>query len=133
MTKNQQVDVVVADDNEESVDLMATLIKSQNYKVVARYSGAECIVAVARLRPQLIITDIVMPTVSGIDVLHATRIMDTAYQPFVASMTGWNDSAHLIPDGIRGFDLQFSKPVSFESIKMMLDLVDAFSSQPPDT
>jgi CheY-like chemotaxis protein len=124
MSAYQKIDVVIVDDNEESADLLAMLIQLQDHTALATYGGAEGIEAVTRLRPRLIITDLSMPNISGINVLCAVRSINPNYEPIVASISGWDDPAQQVPGEVRGFNLHFTKPVSYDAIKVMLDLID---------
>ena len=65
--------VLIADDEEFIVDLLATLLEDEGYRVLRAYDGEQALVAVQRDRPQLIITDIMMPRMSGTELAAQLR------------------------------------------------------------
>ncbi len=69
---NMTKTILIADDEEFIVDLLATLLEDEHYRVLRAYDGEQALQAAQRERPELIITDIMMPKMSGTDV--ATRL-----------------------------------------------------------
>jgi PAS domain S-box-containing protein len=65
--------VLVVDDDPKAVELVAAFLPLPAYAVVRAYGGAEAIVLAQRLRPDLILLDLMMPEVSGLDVVEALR------------------------------------------------------------
>ena len=56
---------VVADDEFHVVELIAMLLETLGVQVVKAYDGEQALQAVLELRPRLLITDVVMPGISG--------------------------------------------------------------------
>ena len=74
--------VLVVDDDPKAVELIATLLTPPDYAVVRAYGGREAIMLARRLRPDLIFLDLMMPEVSGFDVVEALqRSEETAHIP----------------------------------------------------
>ena len=65
--------VLVVDDNMKAVELVATVLEAEGYRVLRAYGGAEAIEAARNARPDLVILDLLMPEVSGFEVAHALR------------------------------------------------------------
>ncbi|MEO6519786.1 MAG: response regulator, partial [Pseudoxanthomonas sp.] len=65
--------VLVIDDDPKAIDMITTLLPTPGYQVVRAESGAEGIQLARRLRPDLILLDLMMPTVSGFDVVEALQ------------------------------------------------------------
>ncbi|MGN6812010.1 MAG: response regulator [Thermomicrobiales bacterium] len=57
--------ILIADDEEFIVDLLATLLEEEEYRILRAYDGEQALAAIQREQPQLIITDIMMPKMSG--------------------------------------------------------------------
>jgi PAS domain S-box-containing protein len=71
--------VLVVDDDPKAVEMIAKFLPTPEYAVVRAYSGSEAIILAQRLRPDLIILDLMMPEVNGFDVVKALqRNSDTA-------------------------------------------------------
>ncbi|MBC7561010.1 MAG: response regulator, partial [Dermatophilaceae bacterium] len=63
--------VLVVDDDPKAVELIAAFLPAPAYATVRAYGGQEAIVLAHRMRPDLILLDLMMPKVSGFDVVHA--------------------------------------------------------------
>jgi DNA-binding response OmpR family regulator len=68
--------ILIADDEEFIVDLLATLLEDEQYRVLRAYDGEEALRAVQRERPHLIITDVMMPKLTGTDLARRVRAGD---------------------------------------------------------
>jgi CheY-like chemotaxis protein len=76
--------VLVVDDDPTAVEVIAAFLPSPGYAVVRAYGGTEAIVLARRLHPDLILLDLMMPEVSGFDVVDALqRSSDTARIPII--------------------------------------------------
>ncbi len=65
--------ILVVDDDPKAVEVIAAFLPSPAYAVVRAYGGSEAITLAQRLRPDLILLDLMMPEVNGFDVVEALR------------------------------------------------------------
>lgn len=84
------VRVLVADDQAESRDLLARQLSRCGYKVTEVGDGEELLQALAGHEYELVISDLQMPGVSGLDALKRLRGTDWV-TPFIL-MTGFGDA-----------------------------------------
>lgn len=109
--------VLVVDDEQDARELVAKLFELHGAQVVLADSAAAALQAIDEARPGVIVSDLGMPEVTGLDLLrevrargHASRIL-----PAVA-LTAFARSE----DGQRaldaGFDMHLAKPVEPESL-----------------
>ena len=76
--------VLVADDDPKAVEVIAAFLPTPAYAVVRAYGGSEAITLAQRLRPDLILLDLMMPGVSGFEVVEALqRNSNTARIPIL--------------------------------------------------
>ena len=76
--------VLVVDDNVKAVELTATVLEAEGYRVLRAYGGAEAIRVARSAHPDLLILDLMMPEVSGFEVARALRESeDTARIPIL--------------------------------------------------
>ena len=74
--------VLVADDEEDILALVTTILERAGYEVVSVRDGAEALTAVRDRRPDLAVLDISMPEVDGLEVLRRIRAdADTSELP----------------------------------------------------
>jgi PAS domain S-box-containing protein len=63
--------VLVVDDDAKAVEVLAAYLPAPAYAVVRAYGGREAIALAARLQPDLVLLDLMMPEVNGFDVVRA--------------------------------------------------------------
>jgi CheY-like chemotaxis protein len=65
--------LLVVDDDPKAVEVIAAFLPAPAYAVVRAYGGSEAITLAQRLRPDLILLDLMMPEVNGFDVVESLR------------------------------------------------------------
>ena len=65
--------VLVVDDDPRAVELIAAYLTLPDYVVVRAYSGLEAVALTHQVQPDLILLDLMMPEVSGFDVVRALK------------------------------------------------------------
>jgi two-component system OmpR family response regulator len=65
--------VVVADDEEDILELVTTIIERSGHRVVPVRNGAAALAAIQERRPDLVVLDISMPELDGLEVLRRLR------------------------------------------------------------
>jgi len=76
--------IMVVDDNSDIVAIIKTILEDKGYALQFAYSGQEAFNLLGEQKPDLIILDILMPTIDGLEVL--TRLKgypDTASIPVI--------------------------------------------------
>lgn len=91
--------ILIVDDNETTLSLMRDSLASAGYSVQSESNGFEALVTIDRDRPALVICDVMMPRLSGLDLLKATRNRpETQDIPFI--MVSAMDSAEAVQTGL---------------------------------
>ena len=76
--------VLVVDDDPKAVDVIAAFLPAPAYAVLRAYNGKEAVVLAQRERPDLILLDLMMPEMSGVEVVEALkRDVETARIPIL--------------------------------------------------
>jgi CheY-like chemotaxis protein len=65
--------VLVADDDEDILNLVRAALERAGHDVVAVVDGAQALAAVRARRPDLVVLDITMPELDGLEVLRRLR------------------------------------------------------------
>jgi DNA-binding response OmpR family regulator len=65
--------VLVADDDEDILMLVRTVLERAGYEVVGARDGSEAVAAAQQRRPDLAVLDVSMPELDGLEVLRRLR------------------------------------------------------------
>src|SRR5438445_9350868 len=65
--------ILIVDDTDSSRELLSRLLRKQGYQTVCAGDGAQALAAVAAQRPDLILLDIMMPVMDGVEFLRRLR------------------------------------------------------------
>lgn len=65
--------ILVVDDEQRIADTLALILRSKDYIVEVAYDGASGIELYRSFRPDLVISDVVMPRMNGVDMAIAIR------------------------------------------------------------
>ncbi|HEX3159573.1 MAG TPA: response regulator [Gemmatimonadaceae bacterium] len=93
--------VLVVDDEPDIVALVAYHLAKAGYRVSTASSGGDAVTLARQERPALIVLDLMLPGMSGFDVLEQLRADDTTHGVAVLLLTARREE----PDRIRGLSL----------------------------
>ena len=93
--------VLVVDDEPDIVALVAYHLAKAGYRVATATNGAEAVEQAKRERPALMVLDLMLPGISGFDVLHEVRRDPATERMPVLMLTARRDE----PDRIKGLSL----------------------------
>jgi len=104
--------ILVVDDDQRNVRLVESILKANGYTVLRAYDGEEALRLVASEQPDLMLLDVMMPTLSGFEVCrrlrerHETRLLPIL---MITALTA-------VEDKVQGLDLGaddfLSKPIN---------------------
>jgi len=69
--------VLLVDDDVTLHDMYAERLRAEDFTIVSAYDGEEALEKVAKDKPDIILLDIMMPKINGIDVLKKLREDET--------------------------------------------------------
>jgi diguanylate cyclase (GGDEF)-like protein/PAS domain S-box-containing protein len=73
MTRQGEAAVLVADDSADQLSLVSLLLRKAGYRVVTAADGLEAFEAARSLHPLLVVSDVMMPRSSGIELCRSLR------------------------------------------------------------
>ena len=65
--------ILIVDDDPQVHKLLAKMLPSPKYRIASAFNASEAFAAIAAQTPQLIVLDIMMPKVSGIEVCNYVK------------------------------------------------------------
>jgi CheY-like chemotaxis protein len=124
--------VLVVDDQNDNVVLVSLWLQNLGYRVVTAVDG-ESAVEVARLAmPQLILMDIAMPVMDGLDATRRIRQTPSISDLPVIFLTAFDTKEFRQRAGDAGGDGYLTKPIDFERLtKLILTLLPK-ETKPPE-
>jgi CheY-like chemotaxis protein len=116
------VKVLVADDNHDAADTLATLLELVGHEVQVVYDGAAAIRAAAAFDPQALICDVGMPGVDGYAVARELRTAcGRTPVPLMIACTGYGNATDVRSALEAGFDHHLTKPPSIPELLRLLE------------
>lgn len=103
------VRVVVVDDEAPLVDLVTGYLEREGYQVHAAHDGTEALEVIERVLPDVIVLDLMLPGVDGLEVARRVRTFSDAY---ILMLTAKADEVDRIVGLQVGADDYLTKPFS---------------------
>ncbi len=76
--------ILIADDDQNAVSFLASILKANKYEVVVAFDGMQTIAVAHKEKPDLILLDIMMPVRSGINIFENLKMSAlTAITPVI--------------------------------------------------
>jgi CheY-like chemotaxis protein len=120
---NSPLRVVLADDNHDTVDTLAAILRDSGHTVYCVYSGTEVLPTVRLARPDVVIVDIAIRGMSGYAVAQEIRHSFTDLRrPLMIGISGlWNLSSDKRIAEQVGFDHYLDKPCDPDTVLKLLE------------
>ncbi len=117
--------ILIADDNRDSADSLAMLLKIKGYEVGTAYDGEQAVEAAEALRPDVALLDIGMPNLNGYDACRRIREQPWGQGMFLIALTGWGQEEDRRRTEEAGFDQHMVKPVDPAALMKLLASLSA--------
>jgi len=112
-SKSRARRILVVEDNTDSRDILAKLLRMSGYEVISASNGESGYAAALNEVPDLIITDINMPVMDGIQLLKKVRSDEVLSKTAVLVVTAFGGNA--AREAIEaGADASTAKPFDFD-------------------
>ena len=122
--------VLIADDDPQLVRALRITLGAHGYDVVAAPDGAAAITLAAQSRPDIVLLDLGMPRLDGIEVIHALRGWTDAPIIVVSGRTGSGDKVDALDAGA---DDYVTKPFQIDELLARLRALSRRTVAAPGT
>ena len=110
--------VLLADDDPDSLEGMRSLLVAWGYEVETAEDGRAALEKVGVVHPAVVITDVVMPSMSGLELLEAVRRDEPDIPVIVLTAHGSSETRHrAVTTGAFAY---LPKPVDAAKLKSLL-------------
>jgi two-component system, cell cycle response regulator len=109
--------ILVVDDHEDNIELLRARLEARGYEVEGANDGQAALDAVRRVCPDLILLDVMMPKMDGIEVVR--RLKANAELPFipVIMQTALDSTENKVEGLDAGADDYITKPINFAELE----------------
>jgi two-component system alkaline phosphatase synthesis response regulator PhoP len=103
--------ILIVDDEPDIIDFLSYTIKKEGYRVFTATNGEEAVAVAQQLSPSLILMDVMMPVMDGIEACQIIRKDLQLNQPIIAFLTARAEDYAQIAGFEAGADDYISKPI----------------------
>jgi two-component system, OmpR family, alkaline phosphatase synthesis response regulator PhoP len=115
--------ILVVDDNADSVAIMQTILENRGYEVRVAPSGAAALAQLKAELPDLVLLDVMMPEVSGLQVLQQIKGDAATEKVPVILVTAKTHDDDVLSGYQYGADYYITKPFTAKQLVYGIDLV----------
>jgi CheY-like chemotaxis protein len=115
--------VLVVDDNEQNVQIMSTMLLSRGFEVRIARDGKGALQAVKQHPPDLILLDIMMPEMDGMEVLDHLKSDPRSAAIPVVMVTAKTQDEDLLAGYRGGAEYYLTKPFTARQLLYAVNLV----------
>lgn len=112
--------ILVIDDEKEAVEMLDRSL-SDSYKIIKAYNGVDGLALAKETCPDLIICDIMMPKMNGLEFLTALRNNNTIVQTPVIMFTAKTAEDDMLAAFEHGADAYLTKPISMRYLRKRIE------------
>jgi two-component system, cell cycle response regulator len=112
--------ILVVDDHEDNIELLRARLEARGYEVEGASDGQAALDAVMRTCPDLILLDVMMPKMDGIEVVRRLKAKSEAKElPFipVIMQTALDSTENKVEGLDAGADDYITKPINFAELE----------------
>lgn len=123
MSENaKEASVLIVDDTEPNVRLLAHVVKKEGYEVMAAFSGSDALSLIEKRKPDIILLDVMMPEMNGFEVCEYLKDQDEYKDIPVIFLSALSET----DSKVQGFNVggvdYITKPFQREEVLARIDL-----------
>lgn len=108
--------VLVVDDKYDSAETLATYLSLLGHEVRAAHDGVEALEASIAFQPDVVLLDIGLPRMDGLEVARAIRSQPWGANVLLVAVTGWAQADDKRRVAQAGFDQHLTKPIDPQAV-----------------
>jgi phosphoserine phosphatase RsbU/P len=106
--------ILIVDDEKQQLMLRASIMRAHGFDVITAQSGMEAIELCEQQQFDLVITDWLMPEMTGLDISRCLKTIQPKTR--IILLTGWGSIANLKEINSNGIDCLLNKPCDVEKL-----------------
>ena len=115
--------ILIADDEEDIKVILTMYLENSGFEVATAFDGLDAVEKTKDCKPDLILMDIMMPVIDGIEVTRQLKAMDETKEIPIVMLTAAAQSAMVDKAMAMGAVDYVSKPFEPDAVKAIIDRV----------
>jgi len=107
----KSIHILLVDDEQDIIDFLQYNLEREGYYVHTASNGQQAVDLFQKIKPAMIIMDVMMPVMDGIEACYAIRKLTTFQQPIIAFLTSRAEDYSQVAGFEAGADDYISKPI----------------------
>jgi len=112
--------ILVVDDNVDAAESLSRLLRLQAHEVRVAYDGLAALAAARDMNPDVVLLDIGLPELDGLEVARSLRARGDGPRPLLVALTGFGQAEDRARTAAAGFDHHLTKPVDPKLLQTLL-------------
>jgi len=124
--------ILVVDDEEDILELVRHVLAREGYDVICVETGESCLKQARQRPPDLIVLDLMLPGIDGLDVCKALKAEDNTRSIPIVMLSAKGDEADIVTGFELGADDYITKPFSGKVLSARIKAVLRRQGEPDD-
>jgi signal transduction histidine kinase/CheY-like chemotaxis protein len=112
--------IVVVEDDDDTRTVLAYMLEAEGARVETAGRGEEAITVAERMRPDVMLCDIGLPDIDGMEVARRLRARGVLTGTRLIALTGYGQAEDVRQAIAAGFDAHVTKPVNLDQLMALL-------------
>lgn len=112
--------ILVVDDNEDAAETTGMLLELMGHEVARAHDGGQALAAANAWLPDVVLLDINLPTLSGLEVARRLREGAATKRTYIAALSGYTSPDDQRASVAAGCDQHIGKPFDMAAITTLL-------------
>ena len=112
--------VLVVDDHRDAAESLALCVETLGHVALVANDGSEALETALRTRPDVVLLDISLPGMSGVEVARALRASPQLRHAMLVAVSGWGTAEDRASAPRAEFDRRCTKPIDLAMLEEVL-------------
>jgi len=108
---NRDIKILLVDDEQDILEIVGYNLKNEGYLVYTASNGVDALKSAKKITPNLILLDIMMPEMDGIEACEKIRAIKSLENTLIAFLTARNEDYSQVAGFEAGADDYITKPI----------------------
>ena len=119
--KKKEIKILLVDDEQDILEIVGNNLSQEGYKIVTASNGKEAIAVAKKEHPQLIIMDVMMPEMDGMEACEHIRKIPELNNVIITFLTARSEDYSQVAGFDAGADDYITKPFSLSVLLLKIE------------